>query len=71
MLKNILNLEGAKQLTSTEQKKIKGGIPYGCSYIIFPGTSLADCRMDYPNAMYNATTRMCKALVCDPIILEP
>lgn len=25
MLKNILNLEGAQQLTKTEQKKIAGG----------------------------------------------
>ena len=30
MLKNILNLEGAQQLSNKEQKQINGGIPYGC-----------------------------------------
>ena len=67
MLKNILNLEGAAQLTATEQKKIKGGIPYGCQFVYYPGTSLADCRIDYPNALFNATTQTCKALDCTPI----
>lgn len=27
MLKNILNLEGAKRVTKNEQKTIKGGVP--------------------------------------------
>ena len=70
MLKNILNLDGAKQLTATEQKKIKGGIPQGCYFVTYPGTSLANCRVEYPNASYSATTHMCRALLCDPIILE-
>jgi len=30
MLKNILNLEGAQQLTSAEQKSINGGIVWPC-----------------------------------------
>jgi hypothetical protein len=28
MLKNILKLEGAQELTEIEQKVIKGGLPY-------------------------------------------
>jgi len=68
MLKNILNLEGAQQLSNNEQKKINGGIPQGCYFITFPGTSLSNCRVDYPNASYNSTTHMCKALICEPIL---
>jgi len=64
MLKNILNLEGAQQLSKSEQRKVKAGIPAGCNLLIFPGNSLAECRIDYPNATYNATTHMCRALVC-------
>lgn len=30
MLKNILDLNGAQELTSNEQKTINGGIPQGC-----------------------------------------
>jgi len=30
MLKNILNLEGAQQLSKKEQKSINGGLPRGC-----------------------------------------
>lgn len=32
MLKNILNLEGAQQLTKIEQKEINGGKPVWCGY---------------------------------------
>jgi hypothetical protein len=65
MLKNILNLEGAQKLTKNEQKIIKGGIPVGCYFISYPGDSLANCRLEYPNASYNATTHTCRALVCE------
>jgi hypothetical protein len=34
MLKNILNLEGAKKLSSNEQKSINGGIGSNC--LVFP-----------------------------------
>ena len=40
MLKNILNLEGAQQLSNNEQKEINGGLPvectrnYSCDYSI-------------------------------------
>jgi len=30
MLKNILNLEGAKKLTANEQKEINGGLYHNC-----------------------------------------
>ena len=30
MLKNILNLDGAQELSNGEQKAINGGIPQGC-----------------------------------------
>lgn len=32
MLKNILNLDGAQQLSKNEQKEINGGVPEGCAY---------------------------------------
>ncbi len=31
MLKNILNLDGAQQLSKNDQKEIIGGVPYSCS----------------------------------------
>lgn len=31
MLKNILNFEGAQQLTNNEQKSINGGLIYACN----------------------------------------
>lgn len=67
MLKNILNLEGAQKLTKKEQKNIKGGIPVGCYFISYPGNSVAECRLEYPNASYNTVTHTCRALVCDDI----
>ena len=67
MLKNILNLEGAQKLTKNEQKNIKGGIPVGCHFEYYPGDSLSNCRLEYPNASYNATTHTCRALVCGNI----
>jgi len=41
MLKNILKLDGAQQLTKNEQKSINGGLPTGCDkpgciYIPYP-----------------------------------
>jgi hypothetical protein len=38
MLKNILKLEGAQELTEIEQKVIKGGLPY--------------CEFGYPIRVY-------------------
>lgn len=32
MLKNILNLKGAQQLSNNEQKEINGGAPQWCGY---------------------------------------
>ncbi len=34
MLKNILNLDGAQQLSNDEQKSIKGGLPQYCVQMI-------------------------------------
>jgi hypothetical protein len=65
MLKNILNLEGAQKLTKKEQKNIKGGIPVGCYVAYYPGNSLAECKLEYPNATYNAINHTCRALVCE------
>ncbi len=62
MLKNILNLEGAQKLSKNEQKTIKGGIPQGCTWVTYPGSSLAECRLEYPNASYKAG--VCRALAC-------
>jgi hypothetical protein len=44
MLKNILKLEGAQELTKTEQKIINGGGPCKCSPI---GIVLPGCRPCY------------------------
>lgn len=38
MLKNILNLEGAQQLSNNEQKTIKGGITQICNDAIQSGS---------------------------------
>jgi hypothetical protein len=62
MLKNILKLDGALALSQKEQKTINGGIPQGCTWVTYPGTSLAECRLEYPNASYRAG--VCRALAC-------
>lgn len=59
MLKNILNLEGAQKLTSTEQKSINGGRPprvcelYGgefgaCGTTCYPANQSACTGSAYP-----------------------
>jgi hypothetical protein len=64
MLKNILKLEGAQEITQKDQKKINGGIPPNCRWYSYMGNSLAECRSEYPNATFNAITCTCRALVC-------
>ena len=64
MLKNILNLEGAQQLSKKEQKTIKGGItnPSGCS--LPPGNvcdytiNAEDCFSLY-EGVYNTKCKCC------------
>lgn len=61
MLKSILNLEGAEQLSSTEQKTIKGGITKQCADAIAAGcvvnVTAADCFA--AEGVYNTTCRCC------------
>ncbi len=37
MLKNILKLNGAQELSENEQKKVNGGLPMACSQIFANG----------------------------------
>ena len=72
MLNNILNLEGALQLTKSEQKTINGGIPAGCQYQTWPGTSLANCKATgFGGYNFSYSNGVCKAYFCQPpIVLE-
>jgi|GEM_PF-2356836 len=52
MLKNILNLAGAQQLSNNEQKNIKGGLIYPtdfCGYKTVRSSSEALCLSQYSN----------------------
>lgn len=62
MLKNILNLEGAQQLSKNEQKEINGGIPVGCRLVITTGVPRNVC-ITSGGTFYNNT---CRVLVCSP-----
>jgi len=58
MLKNILNLEGAQQLSKNEQKEINGGkpAPIGCG----TGGSLSNINSCLcKSGVYNPTTTLC------------
>ena len=69
MLKNILNLEGAQELSGKEQKKINGGIPVGCRYQTWPGANLADCKATNSGGYnYSFSNGTCKAYFCEPIL---
>ena len=68
MLKNILNLEGAQELSNKEQKTINGGIPVGCRYQTWPGTSLTDCKTNVGGYNYSYSAGTCKAYFCGPIL---
>ncbi|KIC03746.1 hypothetical protein OA88_01195 [Flavobacterium sp. JRM] len=52
MLKNILKLEGAQELTNNEQKSIKGGITEECANAIASGEAIfkggKPCPVLYP-----------------------
>jgi len=54
MLKNILKLEGAQELTKNEQKSIKGGITEICAKAIEQGDAIRKgsipCPANYPLA---------------------
>jgi hypothetical protein len=60
MLKNILKLDGAQQLSKKEQKEINGGgrmEPDGCSiFISWPHTPAECVELD---GVYNSTTGRC------------
>lgn len=72
MLKNILNLEGAQLITRVEQKKINGGIPAGCQYQSWEGTSLANCKATRSEGYnYSYSLGICKAYFCGPYVPPP
>jgi hypothetical protein len=67
MLKNILKLDGAQELTNREQKTIKGGwipdLSQICGYYVFNSTEsqcLSLSAVHQP--VWNPTTRKCSAL---------
>jgi hypothetical protein len=68
MLKNILKLDGAQQLSKNEQKEINGGIPEGCAYQTWPliGASKTACAANRPGGYnYNRySTNVCIAFFC-------
>ena len=67
MLKNILNLDGAHELSNQEQKTINGGIPVGCKYETWAGTSLANCKATRTEGYnYSYSSGTCKAFFCGP-----
>lgn len=61
MLKNILNLDGAQQLTNNEQKTINGGITAACANVIangcVPGPYSACLSV---GGSYNSACRCCE-----------
>jgi hypothetical protein len=65
MLKNILNLEGVKEISKNEQKQVNGGmLPEGCYFEIISGLTQAECLAEggrYTSAGY------CRILVCEPL----
>ena len=66
MLKNILKLNGAQQLSKNEQKEINGGIPVGCAYKTWSGTSLTNCKSTRPGGFnYSYTSGTCRAYFCN------
>lgn len=72
MLEIILNLKGAQQLTNKEQKEINGGIPTGCQYQTWEGTSLGNCKASRTEGYnYTFSYGICKAYFCGPILPPP
>ena len=68
MLKNILKLDGAQKLSKNEQKTINGGIPVGCAYQTWPGTSLTFCKSSNDGGYnYSYSNGTCRAYFCNPI----
>ena len=69
MLKNILKLDGAQQLSKNEQKEINGGIPVGCAYqtwFIPPPSSATACKNSNPGGFnYSYTNGTCRAYFCE------
>jgi hypothetical protein len=55
MLKNILKLEGAQQLSTKEQKSINGG--FGCIRTFYLTMTAAECAEE--GGTYNASTGKC------------
>ena len=72
MLKNILNLDGAQELSNNEQKAINGGIPVDCYYQNWSGTSLTNCKATRPGGYnYSYSSGKCRAYFCtapDPVV---
>ncbi|MGH2664559.1 hypothetical protein [Flavobacterium sp.] len=71
MLKNILTLNGVQTLSKKEQKAINGGIPAGCHYETWPGTSLAFCKENLGGNNFTYSNGMCKAYFCRTIVPPP
>ena len=69
MLKDILNLEGAQKLSNIEQKAISGGIPKGCNYQFWEGSSLENCMTTRSEGYdYSFSLGICKAYFCGPYV---
>lgn len=72
MLKNILDLDGAQELSGREQKSINGGIPVGCKYQTWQGSSLENCKATKSEGYnYSYSSGICKAYFCGPNIPPP
>jgi len=61
MLKNILNLNGAQQISNEEQKSIKGGITKACVNAIAAGcvVNVTPSACVAAEGIYNATCKCC------------
>lgn len=63
MLKNILNLEGAQQISNNEQKTITGGLPYYCVQKIHLGGGcdavMDQATCDSNGGFYDSICRCC------------
>ncbi|WP_136667722.1 hypothetical protein [Flavobacterium sp. H122] len=72
MLKNILNMKGAQKLSVSEQKEVNGGIPAGCAYQTWEGSSLENCKTTRSGGYnYSYSLGICKAYFCGPYLPPP
>lgn len=60
MLKNILNLDGAQQLTNKEQKEINGGLTGNCYHAAINEDGVVVCEPGYSFRMMLGEAYCCK-----------